>query len=311
MSKQNKMKNKLDILVLLSLLLLFSCKEKTNTVNKFISMNESLEANFDFLSSNQYHISENLDWKIRKDGKTQKGLILQKKYDDLSRKTDLLLGHISKLKRRLVEEVGNGRDKKTHKIRQPEAKRGVYYLMATKNSAGDDLQSKLDNYVEYIYKEYADLGFDKSILPSLTENNSQYCQKYFSNCSVAEVLALLTERQCRIKEYELEVLSYLIDTYPQRLNFSGEIKAIVSFEKDTIQIGEILEVKISLIEKINNPTLKMTINNQAIKVENGIAKVKFKAIGKGEQTFKAGFIYKHYDKDSTFYLEKKYYVVPN
>jgi hypothetical protein len=174
------------------------------------------------------------------------------------------------------------------------------------NSQLSILQQKLDSLEIYLNQNsILKNQYYQNIKP---EQNQKFINELKSSNSALK-MALLGEKQLQIIQIGQQLLKNMEAQSTQKM-----LLPYVSINKDRFRNGEMYQARVYLLEfpKIStSQKIKMTFNNQPIKVnEYGFAQIKFKAQGRGEQTWRGTFQHKVDGRDTTFKLEKKYFVVP-
>jgi hypothetical protein len=298
-------------LLIINLLYLFACTNNdTQTAEKFIQLNTFLE-NQDYALQNQSEeILALLKKKVEMEGLTQFGRQKIKQAELLKRQAMLTISEIDKIKLKIIREVGKGIDEETVIVNDVFNKTGIYDLFIDKPAVGKQLIEGLTNYRSFILKEFSELGFDNENTPSLTEDNPNYLKKYFGNTTVIEALALLTERQHQIHKLEIEVLNSLISWESSNYDGFNEYILLANIENDSLNVGDLMQMEVYAAQKLNRGNIRMKVNDKAIEVKNNIGIVKFKVQGKGWQTWRGEVVLNNRGRDTSFFINQRYFVMP-
>jgi hypothetical protein len=270
-------------LMYLVLTALLALQVSSTIIDKFIFLNRSLEDALVAARDASTNALETLKKKVEKEG-SDEGRTAVKRAEELKKKTAEMITYIDNIKRELIKESGGMLD---GKIKNPsEEEKVAIYLVGSGNKKGKgyELGDRLNKFVDDLYKEYGDLGFDKKsnnfpLLAVGNANNPLYKSdpiqrgKDFPNASFAQTpvvaaQALLTQKQNEIVRYEQEILKKL---------GAGDLTADLKFDE----------------------------------VKDGEGEVRIPASGKGEQSWTGTITLKlpGKSKDTTFTITKKYNVV--
>ncbi len=307
----------------------------SSIVDKFVFLNASLERSLDAARGASESALDNLKNKVKKGGNDAKGLEAIKRAEELKKETAKIIGEIDQIKKRLVDEAGGGRDKKTGQIKNPkeETKVETYMIATQEKGKGYELEGKLNGFVNYLYKEYGDLGFEKpkseeamakgGPFPLLAVGNQynplykndpiqrekDFAEANFGQTPVVAALAVLTQKQTEIIRYEQEILKELgASDLTKDIKFN-RVLAMASADANTVARGTDYTATLFLSATSTKANVKMSVNGNAIRVVDGVGEVKIPAQGKGEQTWKGEIRLKRGDRDTVFTVEKQYNVV--
>ncbi|NJL13262.1 MAG: hypothetical protein HC913_09850 [Microscillaceae bacterium] len=137
-----------------------------------------------------------------------------------------MISYIDKIKGELILKSG-GIDKETGLMKNPKDEEATAQFMVgqggSKSGKGYELETRLDAFVEDLYKTYGDLqGVTKkdNFFPDLAEGNENnplyakdpiqrgkdFAKASFEQTPVVAALALLTQKQSELVRYEQEIL---------------------------------------------------------------------------------------------------------
>ncbi len=313
-------------LMYLVLTALLALQVSSTIIDKFIFLNRSLEDALVAASDASTNALETLKKKVGKEG-SDEGRTAVKRAEELKKKTAEMITYIDNIKRELIKESGGMLD---GKIKNPsEEEKVAIYLVGSGNKKGKgyELGDRLNKFVDDLYKEYGDLGFDKKsnnfpLLAVGNANNPLYKSdpiqrgKDFPNASFAQTpvvaaQALLTQKQNEIVRYEQEILKKLgAGDLTADLKFD-EVKVAATAESNTVAAGTDYIATMFLSASSSKADVRMSANGSALRVKDGEGEVRIPASGKGEQSWTGTITLKLLgkSKDTTFTITKKYNVV--
>ena len=315
---------------------LLALQVSSSIIDKFIFLNSSLEHSLEAQKDASAGALKALKAKVEKEGNSAEGLKAVNRAEKLKKTTSVLIGDIDKIKRQLIKEAGGGTDEKTGSVKNPKEETKVEVMMIGDKEDGlaYDLGKKLNGFVDNLYREYADLDFDKPknkdamfqgegtfpylAIPNkyneLYQNDPVQRDKDFANANfgqtpVVAALAVLTQKQTEILRYEQEVLKKLgAGDLSNDLKFD-QVVAMASADANTVARGTDYTAKMFLSATTSKADLKMTVNGSPISVKDGVGEVVIPATARGDQAWKGEISLKVKGKDTTFTFEKEYTVV--
>ncbi len=299
------MKRIYSIYIVLLLIGLNACQDKNlPNLDKWISINETLDNGLIRKVKSNEDISYRLEVMAGRYGNPEEGkAIIINRAKDVLTHTKKVIDTLDYLKRRLIAEVGQGKESKTGLINRPNKVVGNYYL--------EGLPDYLDDYVDYLNKECKDLVKEEFEKLTKTKTDKDFLQENFDGEPLIVVLALISEKQLEIKQYEQLVLESLIlaSIYPSKV-FKTNILAYVLADADAIAEDQPYQANILHRAYFMNPEFKMTCNGKEISNENGIGKIQLKAEKLGEQIYEVAISFKINGRDTTFTSSSSYFVLP-
>ena len=304
----------------------------SSLLDKFIFLNDSLEHSL----NNSMYASEQalvaLKKKVEEEGNSPDGMATIRKAEELKKETALIIGYIDKLKKNLVEKAGGGLDPKTGAVRHPEEETQVEtYMIGSKpqqNGKAYELKQKLDSYVDYLYKNFKGVGLnpsskakgefayltagnqDKAIYANdPIQKNKDFAAANFGQTPVVAALAVLTQKQNEIVRYEQEILKRLGIKDIAWLPKFDSIVALASADTRTIASGSEYTARMFLSASTSRSDIKMYVNGQEVRVQNGLGIVKIPTSGSGEREWEGKIKLKIKGRDTTFTFRERYTVV--
>ena len=214
----------------------------------------------------------------------------------------------------------------------------VMYLGDKKGTKeGKLLVKKLDDYIDELNKIYSDVNVatggkpekdhyekltlsgkeDPQFMKDPDQKNKSFLELSFDHTPMIAALAFLTEKQSKIAAYEAEILAKLKSQVGASDFKFDNVFAMALPESKIVAAGTEYKADmfISASSKAIQPTMKF--GGKAIKVDDGIGTIKFKASGgaydkegKIDKTWKGEITIPHpvTGKDTTFKLVEKYVV---
>ena len=153
------------------------------------------------------------------------------------------------------------------------------------NEAGRKLVIQINQYVNWLVQEHQDLvdGFtglacrDFAAKEAQTDLN-KFTQLHFAYGSVASVKALLSFWQNMLGWYELKILKKLkAGDLSTDCCYFPKVEVGVITQSDLVKLGETYQATLFVAYNASNANPRFTYNGTPIKVNDGIAQVRFKA----------------------------------
>ncbi len=319
-------------LMYLVLMAMLALQVSSTIMDKFIFLNSALETSLTTAKKASDNALEALKKDVEKNGSSRDGVARVKRAEKLKEETATILGYIERLKKELGNKAGGGYDKKTGALKNPKEESKVEELMIgpNKDKKGYDLKKKLDAYVKWLYDQHKEF-FDKPFDPIAegNENNPIYqydpvqkgkdfAEANFGHTPVVAALAVLTQKQSVILNYEAQVLKKLgAGDLSADLKFD-RVEAGVSVEANTVAPGDEYKAKLFIAASATNANPRMTYNGSPVTVTDGKGEVKFKVSDPGAGAYKDGrakgrwkgtITFKNRGKDTTFNIDQEYTIV--
>ena len=294
-------------------------RPSTSLIDKFIFINSALEHSLANLKSKSDGTLKSIKANVKKNGNSRDGLKMIKRTELLKKRTAELLGEVDRIKNKLINNAGQGLDPKTHTVKYPKDQLRTYQVMfglpGSGPGEGHKLEKKLNVYSTWINQEYKDL-LKKQLAPLTkvggVEDTKNFVRHNFHQKPIVLVLAKLTQVQHQILEDESKVLSQIENNLPlyEELKFD-KIYTGISAEKSVLRSGEIYRASMAIAAFPSKTNARMTVNGKPIDVKGGIGKVRFKTTYPlGKKTWRGTVTFKNRGRDTTFTIEKEYFVVP-
>jgi gliding motility-associated protein GldM len=321
-------RQKLIGLMYLVLLALLALQVSSAIIEKFQSLNESIEA------SNKNTINRNASAVSRIKDAVDNQPRYKEVYDKASevrKNTTDLLNYLENLKTTLIDKTG-GRDPETNAYlgAKEETKIEVDMVGAASNPGeAFAMQEKLNQYSQYLNTVSKKTKFDPLALdgkddPALA-NNPQQRRKNFAELNFAQTplvaaLAVISEKQARVATMEATVLSELAEAVGAKDVKIKGFKGMARPEAKYVAAGTKYKADIFLTADLDassgiDPTMRF--KGASLPVNNGVGTVEFTAAasnydaeGNYKTKWSADISYKKPDgTDTTIVLEEEYFVV--
>ncbi|MGA0558892.1 gliding motility protein GldM [Larkinella sp. VNQ87] len=258
-------------------------------LEKFILLNNSLETSTGSANRINQSTLDNIRATVEKSGNRAADLAIVKQAQEVRELTSGVVAELDALKDQIINEAGGGRDEEGN-IKNPneETRVGSIMIGNNKNGKAYELQAKLNQYVQQLQKynpnaKFTPLAVDAKDDPiasrSRDQRNKDFAELNFEQTPVPAALAVLSQRQSDIRRMEGEVLDYLAGKVgAQDIKFD-KILAMVSMESKVVVAGTKFKGEMFLAASSSGITPRMSLNNGAVRVENGVGKIEFTAQG--------------------------------
>lgn len=299
----------------------------SSIMDKFLFLNSSLELSLAESQSASEAALAAFKKQVSKEGNAAEGLQKIKDAEELKKETAKIIGEIDKIKTKIIRDAGSGIDPKTNGPVNPKEETKVEVIMVGTNKKGlaYDLEKKLNGYVDYLqkdYKEYVETGnlhFPKLAtgnqnLPFYrndpVQRNKDFANAGFAQTPVVAALAFLTLKQNEVIKYEQALLKEITKSDITKEIKFDKIVAMASADANVVAEGTEYTADLFISASSSRSDAIMTANGANLRPNaDGIGKVKFTAVGSGEQEWTGTVTIKNKNKDTTFKISKKYMVV--
>jgi gliding motility-associated protein GldM len=329
-------RQKMINLMYLVLTAMLALQVSSSIMDKFVFLNASLEHSRDEAEKASQEALVALKKMVEKAGSSREGLESVKRADKLIKTSQELIKYIETVKRNLGETAGEGFDPKTKTVHNPKEETKVeVYMIGTESKKGEGytVEKKLNEYVDWLYEEFKDLGFEKpkdrdkmeteGPFPLLAYGNKNsllyqndavqrgkgFVEASFGQTPVVAALAILTQKQNEIIRYEQEVLKKLGAGDLSRDIKFDQIIVKASATSQTVAIGQEYEAEMFITATSSKISPSMTVNGSGIPVKDGVGKVRIPATSAGEKSWSGTVTFKNKGRDTTFPFKEKYMVV--
>lgn len=292
-------------LMYLVLLAMLALQVSAEIMVKFQQLNYSMEALVVESREKSQLTLEAIDSKAKEDGRQN----IKDAYDQaqvLHSKSAEIIDYIGSLKQELVDKSGGMEGDTPKGMKDGNVASIVLVGQEGNKGKGYELEKKLDDYIvtlNDVNKKVSDLlGQPSKDYPDMTLNGSEdpmfkndqdqkrkdWVSLAFDHTPMIAALAFLTERQARVANYEAEILQKIKNSLGATDLKFDEVFPMASAESKVVAAGTNYEADLFITARSSSKSFapEMTMNGSAVKVENGIGKVKFKASVKGGKPVK-------------------------
>jgi gliding motility-associated protein GldM len=281
-------RQKLIGLMYLVLLALLALQVSSAIMQKFQFLNSSLELALRSSVNNNDGIISRIQAAVDKTPKYAPVLEEAKKVKDLSRK---MISEINDWKTKITYLKLDQKDSAKTDLKEEEPVAQIMIGSGVQKQAGAyKLKESLDKYVSELnkigkanFKDWKDLNRlaldgkeDPLAMNDPEQKGKDFAELNFESTPMIAAIAVLSDKQSRIASYEADVLSRLSLQVGAKDFKVGAMTADYSALSSTVAAGTDYEAKLFLSAKLDVvPT--MTFKGSAVKVEDGVGKIKFKA----------------------------------
>jgi hypothetical protein len=191
-------------------------KQETELANKYVKVYETLEHYFKYYNFINAQKIDKLNEKNNPE--------LVKRLKKLRNKTRFVLKRIGFAKAYIYANIGGEYDEKQYAIKKPleVARVEAYLINLDKKGEGYALVKIIDDYVDYLNKEFRDVSPKGFISVTKVDSNNPMLENYpdlqkrdfveseFKNASALLALTLLSQLQNEVLIYETNILDNLI-----------------------------------------------------------------------------------------------------
>lgn len=259
-------------------------------LQKFTLLNNSLElANQSSLQKNK-NLVEGIKEKVQELPNPDAYAQVIKDAESTRKKADDLVAYISGIKSELVEASG-GFDPETGNLKNPKEEEKVYEIMvnAKRDGKAYELVGMFDQYIKDLLA-VADSGTvfsplaldakdDPIVSKDANQNNKDFAELNFEQTPIPAALATLSQKQAEIRRYEGEVLGQLAAKVGAKEIKFDKVFAQVSANANTVVAGMDYEAEVFIAATSSGFVPRMSVNGNAIPVQDGRGKYKVKTSG--------------------------------
>jgi hypothetical protein len=232
----------------------------------------------------------------------------------LKAESDTIIRQMEALQKQLIQQSGGLTREGLYQ--NPNEKANIHSILFEEKGV-----ENLTKRVEKFLRQIQDVGI-REVDPAVTEKAltipPNLYESYLKEANLATALSMLSAFQVDRLRYFESILSTYEQAIKRQLKLKRQKDVLVSYvlimvERDKLKQGDLYEAEVALGKKIIDPArLKAAnLNGKKIPLVNGTAQVKFKALGVGKKTFKAGItLQKHGGGDTTLTVEQEYTVIP-
>ncbi|RYC71146.1 MULTISPECIES: type IX secretion system motor protein PorM/GldM [Spirosoma] len=257
-------------------------------LEKFVLLNNSLEAST--VSANRVNQAtvDNIRATVEKSGNRATDLVIVKQADEVRKTTSDVIAEIDALKQRIITEAGGGVDE-TGNIKNLSEEEKVAQIMVGGNHNGEayKLKKQLDDYLQNLTKyspaKYTSLALDGKDDPitkrSPDQRSKDFGELNFAQTPVPAALAVLTQRQTDVRRIEGEVLNVLASKVGAQDVKFDKILAMLSMESKVVVAGTKFKGQMFLAASSSGIQPRMSLNGAPVRMQDGQGLVEFTAQG--------------------------------
>ena len=305
---------------------LLALNVSSETLLKFIYLNQSLERQVNENSVKNAGIVSRIEKAVDDAGNREKDVKVLNTAQQVRQATQEILEYTDGVKVEMMELAGGEEEGKPG---HPKDAQNIDVIanMMIKNKGGakgKELKEKLNDYPRFLTQimgeEYALLAFDGKDHPAYKDDKEQrrkdFATLQFSNAPVAACLATVSQFQTEIMAYESRALEELARKVGAGDVKFDKIEPMVRANSNIVAAGTKYEAEMFIAASSSGITPTMAIDGKSIPVEAGKGKVEFVASGGSydseglaKKTFTAEITMRMpTGQDSTFREEIEYFV---
>ncbi|GGB91723.1 type IX secretion system motor protein PorM/GldM [Dyadobacter sediminis] len=295
-------------------------------IEKFILLNNSLELSSGAANRINQETVLKIKAAVEKSGNRAADVAVIKQADQVRKYSSDIINDINALKEEITAKAGGGLNEEGA-IKNPEEASKVAELMVggRKNGKAYQLKKTLNDYTaelnSMIPTKFQPLALDGKEDPVAKGNkdqrNKDFAELNFEETPVAAALAVLSQKQTDIRRMEGEVLNYLASKVGAADIKFDRVLAMVSADAKTVVAGTKFKGQMFIAASASGITPRMSLNGNAVRVENGVGLIEFTAQGGGYNA--EGIARKELQgritiptasgRDTTYVMRQEYFVV--
>ncbi len=326
-------RQKLIGLMYLVLLAMLALQVSSVVLDKFQFLNGSLEVASQQAEKRNAETLKRIQQAVEEAKNAPEDVAVLKQAQALRQKTTALVSHLRQLKQELIDKTG-GRDEHNklvgakeeepvalHMLGPGESKSGKAYALKTRlNSFSDSLNLLMKTLKEE--KRFEPLALDGKEHPLFKNDPEQKIKDFahinFAGTPLVAALAVLSEQESRIMNFEAEALSLMADKVGAEIIPIDRVRPVVRQQSKVIVAGMDYEAEMFMAAYSSSFKPEMTYGGNNLDVDGqGVGNIKFKpqggnydANGLSKRTWKGTIKYpKPGGGDSVYTVEQEYYVL--
>jgi len=306
---------------------LLALNVSSETLLKFIYLNESLERQVNQNGTKNAGIVGRIQKAVDDAGNRKDDIEVLNTAQEVRKATEEIINYTNDLKEKMYEVAG-GRDPENGHPKDAQNTDVVANLMIKQKGGknGKELKQKLNEYPEFLNKmlkgeeQFALLAFDGKEHPIYKDNPEQkrkdFATLQFSDAPVAACMATISQFQTEIMAYESRALENLARKVGAGDVKFDKIEPMVRANSNIVAAGTRYEAEMFIAASSSGITPTMAVDGKSIPVEAGKGRVEFVASGGtydaeglAKKTYTAEITMKMpTGQDSTFRQEIEYFV---
>lgn len=326
-------RQKLINLMYLVLLAMLALQVSSAIIEKFQSLNQSIEAANIDASVRSNELMQQINLKVENNKNNPKDVALQDKARLIKKHTSELVKYLQNSKAALIEKTG-GYNEEGGLVGAKEEEEVAQYMLGpgeSKDGEGYDMQNRINEYVNQlndlmreakIETSYHKIALDGKQDPAYKDHKDHskktFAQLNFDATPLVAALSVISEKESAIRAMELNALSLINNRIGGDNIPIDKIRPIVQAQSQYVVAGMEYDANMFMAAYSSSYTPKMTLGENQIDVDQlGSGKVNFRASagnfneqGLAKKTWKGTITYPKADgTDSTYIIEQDYYVV--
>ena len=304
---------------------LLALNVSSTVIDKFVFLNASLEHAVNESGNRNTQTLQSIQKLVSETGNREADVKVLEVAQEVRAESAKLIDELDTLKAFFVRITG-GTDPETGElIGKTDYDKVGHEMLPDGNNHGEALKQRLNAYSafmeEKLGEEFEQLALDADDDPYWSSDPNQkgkgFAQLAFENTPTPAGMATVSEFQSRIMQYETRALDVLAKKIGAGDISFDQIKAMVRPESRDVAAGTRYKAELFLTASASGITPTMTVNDNEIKVENGLGMIDFAATpgnydaqGRSRRTYKAGItVTLPGGKDTTFVEDIEYFVV--
>ena len=301
---------------------LLALNVSSETLQKFVYLNESLERQVDQNTAKNANVVQRIETTVDEAGNREQDVAVLDKARQVREATNKVIEYTNELKEKMIE-VSGGLDEDGNLMGAQDMDK-IANFMINKKENGIELKNTLNEYAAYLSnlldEEFSPIAYDGKDHPVYKNDKEQKRKNFatltFESTPTAACLASVSQFQTEIMAYESRALEGLA-----RQVGAGDVKfdvitPMVRPKSNIVAAGTKYEAEMFIAASSSGITPTMAVNGSSIPVVGGKGRVEFTASGGGydndglaKKTYEAAITIKlPGGKDSTFTQQIEYFV---
>ena len=307
---------------------LLALQVSNQILQKFVLLNDGLErTSGNYIQKNELTVSS-IASTVEQQGNNSRDVPKVEAARQIRQTTAEIFEYLEGLKQELITETNARNDEGGYNSGALKNTSATGYMFSN-NRIGYELQDRLNTFPEQVSKLLADVGielaFDKIAKDAseieLFRNDSEanykdYVNLNFVKSPVGAVLAIISQHQNEVLNIESEALSAITGTIGSFYFKSDVVQARISANSNVVAAGTPFEGDLFIASSSSSARPTMTIDGNAIPVEEGFGKINFTVPpasnyddrGLAERNLKGEVLVNIGGKDSLFTVDYTYFV---
>lgn len=264
---------------------LLALQVSNSVLERFVTINDVLEQTNEETTQNNQLLLNKIKDQIEKRGNRESDQPILKLAVDVRAETKEVLAKIEKYKEELIEETGGYDENEKLKGMKDE---DVIANKMINQKQGEELQTLIRDYAEFLSKEDPDRSYDNFALdgdqdPNYKNDEEQSKKKfgelYFQSTPMVAGLATLSQFQARILTYESEALNDIAEKVGATEAKFNKLEVVVLPESKIVAAGAKYSAEMFIGASSEGQNPEMFLDGKELKVEEGRGEISFTATG--------------------------------